>query len=58
MDGLRPGLKLRLLIVIKTNSGRRLSRRIGSVKRIKCTLCALSVHGGRVRVLGMGVKGL
>ena len=45
------------LIVVKTNLRRRLSGSSGSVIKINCTICAISGHGGCVRVLGMGVKG-
>ena len=44
------------LIKVETNLRRRLSESSGSVIKMKCTLCTLSVHGGCVRVLGMGVK--
>ena len=46
----------RVLIKVKTNLRMRLSESSASVIKMKCTLCTLSVHGGCVRVLGMGVK--
>ena len=45
-----------VLIKVETNLRRRLSESSGSVIKMKCTLCTLSVHGGCVRVLGMGVN--
>ena len=52
MGGLTPGLNCG-----EKNLRRRLSQSNGRVIKINCTICAISGHGGCVRVLGMGVKG-